>query len=76
MRFWRDLPGSFEVCLFCASNTASLAILSYHFITSGAEVFGFINAGKMLAGLGLIGLHVGLTLMATAIGFYIFKSVL
>ena len=46
------------------------------FSTFSAEVFGFINAGKVLAGLGLIGLHVGLTLMATAIGFYIFKSVL
>lgn len=46
------------------------------FSTFSAEVFGFINAGKVLAGLGLIGLHVGLTLMATAIGFYLFKSVL
>ena len=46
------------------------------FSTFSAEVFAFLNAGKLLAGLGLIGLHVGLTLMATAIGFYIFKSVL
>jgi len=46
------------------------------FSTFSAEVFTFINSGRVLAGLGLIGLHVGLTLMATAIGFYIFKSVL
>ena len=46
------------------------------FSTFSAEVFTFLNAGKLFAGLGLIGLHVGLTLMATAIGFYIFKSVL
>ena len=46
------------------------------FSTFSAEVFTFLNAGKLLAGLGLIGLHVVLTLMATAIGFYIFKSVL
>lgn len=46
------------------------------FSTFSAEVFTFLNAGKLLAGLGLIGLHVGLTLMATAIGFYCVKSVL
>ncbi|MGO3756782.1 fluoride efflux transporter CrcB [Psychrobacter celer] len=46
------------------------------FSTFSAEVFAFLNAGKLLTGLGLIGLHVGLTLMATTIGFYIFKSVL
>lgn len=46
------------------------------FSTFSAEVFACINAGKLLAGLGLVGLHVGLTLLATAIGFYFFKLVL
>lgn len=46
------------------------------FSTFSAEVFTFISAGRLLAGLGLIGLHVGLTLLATALGFYFFKSVL
>ena len=46
------------------------------FSTFSAEVFTFISAGKVLAGLGLIGLHVGLTLLATAVGFYLFKLVL
>ena len=46
------------------------------FSTFSVEVFTFINNGKLLAGLGLIGLHVGLTLLATAIGFYLFKLVL
>lgn len=46
------------------------------FSTFSAEVFTFIHAGRVLAGLGLIGLHVGLTLIATAIGFYLFKSIL
>ena len=46
------------------------------FSTFSAEVFTFISAGKVLAGLGLIGLHVGLTLLATAAGFYFFKLVL
>ena len=46
------------------------------FSTFSAEVFTFISAGKILAGLGLIGLHVGLTLLATAVGFYLFKLVL
>ncbi|WP_288995423.1 CrcB family protein [uncultured Psychrobacter sp.] len=46
------------------------------FSTFSAEVFTFISAGKLLAGLGLIGLHVGLTLLATAAGFYFFKLVL
>ena len=39
------------------------------FSTFSVEVFTFIHNGKLLAGLGLIGLHVGLTLLATAIGF-------
>ncbi len=46
------------------------------FSTFSAEVFTFINEGRILAGLALIGLHVGLTLLATAIGFYLFKWVL
>ena len=46
------------------------------FSTFSAEVFTFIHNGRLLAGLGLIGLHVGLTLLATAIGFYFFKLVL
>ncbi|MGP5060194.1 fluoride efflux transporter CrcB [Psychrobacter celer] len=46
------------------------------FSTFSAEVFTFISAGRLLAGLGLIGLHVGLTLLATALGFYFFKLVL
>ena len=46
------------------------------FSTFSAEVFTFISAGKLLAGLGLIGLHVGLTLLAIALGFYFFKLVL
>jgi CrcB protein len=46
------------------------------FSTFSAEVFTFINAGRLLAGLGLVGLHVGLTLLATALGFYFFKLVL
>lgn len=46
------------------------------FSTFSAEVFTFINAGKIVAGLGLVGLHVGLTLLATALGFYFFKLLL
>ena len=46
------------------------------FSTFSAEVFTFIHNGKLLAGLGLIGLRVGLTLLATAIGFYLFKLIL
>jgi len=46
------------------------------FSTFSAEVFTFIHDGRLLAGLGLVGLHVGLTLLATALGFYFFKLVL
>ena len=46
------------------------------FSTFSAEVFGVINDGRLLAGLALIGLHVGLTLLATALGFYFFKLIL
>ncbi|MEN6669821.1 fluoride efflux transporter CrcB [Psychrobacter sp. B38] len=46
------------------------------FSTFSAETFTLINDGRLLSGLILIGLHVGLTLLATAIGFYCFKCVL
>lgn len=46
------------------------------FSSFSAEVFGLLNSGKLLAGLLLIGLHVGLTLMATAIGYYLIKGML
>ena len=46
------------------------------FSTFSAEVFTFIHHGRLLAALGLVGLHVGLTLLATALGFYFFKFVL
>ncbi len=46
------------------------------FSTFSAEVFTFIHDGRLLAGLGLVGLHVGLTLLATAIGFYVCKLIL
>ncbi len=40
------------------------------FSSFSAEVFGLLNVGKIAAGLGLIGLHVLLTLLATAVGYY------
>ena len=46
------------------------------FSTFSAETFTLINDGRLLSGLALIGLHVGLTLIATALGFYFFKFVL
>lgn len=46
------------------------------FSTFSAEVFTFIHDGRLLAGLGLVGLHVGLTLLATAVGFYVCKLIL
>ncbi|AAZ18088.1 camphor resistance protein CrcB [Psychrobacter arcticus 273-4] len=46
------------------------------FSTFSAEVFTFIHHGRLLAALGLVGLHVGMTLLATALGFYCFKLVL
>lgn len=46
------------------------------FSTFSAETFALINDGRLLSGLMLIVLHVGLTLLATALGFYFFKCVL
>lgn len=46
------------------------------FSTFSAEVFSLINDGRVLAGLLLVALHVGLTLLATAIGFYTIKMAL
>ncbi|MGP4862762.1 fluoride efflux transporter CrcB [Psychrobacter sp. T6-5] len=46
------------------------------FSTFSAETFTLINDGRLLSGLVLVGLHVGLTLLATAIGFYLFKLIL
>lgn len=46
------------------------------FSTFSAEVFSFMHDGRLPAALALIGLHVGLTLLATACGFYFFKLVL
>ena len=45
------------------------------FSTFSAEVFSFIHDGRVLAGLSLVGLHVGLTLLATALGFYLFRLI-
>ncbi len=39
------------------------------FSTFSAEVFTFISDGKLLAGLGLVGLHVGLTLLLLGFTF-------
>lgn len=44
------------------------------FSSFSAEVFGVLNSGRLLAGLILIGLHVFLTLLATAIGYYVTKG--
>ncbi|WP_230660765.1 CrcB family protein [Psychrobacter sp. I-STPA10] len=46
------------------------------FSSFSAEVFTLIDGGRILAGLGLIALHLGLTLLATAIGVYLFKMIL
>ena len=46
------------------------------FSTFSAETFALINDGRLLSGLILIALHVGLTLLATAVGFYLLKLVL
>ena len=46
------------------------------FSTFSAEVFSLINDGRLLAGLLLVAMHVGLTLIATAVGFYVVKMAL
>ncbi len=46
------------------------------FSTFSSEVFGLLYDGKIVAGLGLIGLHVLFTLTATAIGYYVTRLVL
>lgn len=46
------------------------------FSTFSAETFGLLNTGRMAAALALIGLHVLLTLAATALGFYATKLAL
>lgn len=43
------------------------------FSTFSAEVFSLLNTGKVMQGLLLIAVHVFLTLIATAIGFYSLK---
>lgn len=70
-RMGSGLPDNVRVFVitgFCGGLTT--------FSTFSAEVFGFIHDGRVLAGLSLVGLHVGLTLLATAAGFYFFKLVL
>lgn len=46
------------------------------FSTFSAEVFDLLNSGRLVAGLMLIGLHVTLTLLATAIGYYLVKGLI
>lgn len=46
------------------------------FSTFSSEVFGLLNDGKIIAGMGLIAVHVLLTLAATAIGYYFTRLVL
>lgn len=46
------------------------------FSSFSAEVFTLIQAGRLLASLSLVGLHVALTLLATAVGFYMFRLML
>lgn len=46
------------------------------FSTFSSEVFALLNEGKVFAGIGLIGIHVLLTLAATAIGYYLTRFVL
>lgn len=43
------------------------------FSTFSAEVFNLFHAGKVLPALGLIALHLTLTLLMTAVGCYIFQ---
>lgn len=44
------------------------------FSTFSAEVFTMINAGKVLYALAWVAMQVIITLAATAVGFYVFKS--
>lgn len=44
------------------------------FSTFSAETFTLLQQGRIVTALALIGLHVGLTLLATAIGFYAIKG--
>lgn len=44
------------------------------FSTFSSEVFTLLNSGRVAAGLGLIAIHVILTLTATAIGYYITRG--
>lgn len=46
------------------------------FSSFSAEVFVLINSGRVAAGLAVIGLHLLLTLVATAVGFYLTKGLL
>lgn len=43
------------------------------FSSFSAEVFALLNQGRLMAGLGLILLHVALTLCATAVGYILIK---
>ncbi|WP_201615461.1 CrcB family protein [Psychrobacter urativorans] len=45
------------------------------FSTFSVEVYSLIDDGRMLSGLSLVGLHVGLTLLATAAGIFLFRLV-
>ncbi len=46
------------------------------FSTFSSEVFALMHDGRMLAGLALAGTHMLLTLLATAVGFYLFEAIL
>lgn len=46
------------------------------FSSFSSEVFGLLTEGKVIPGLILIGLHVGLTLIATAVGYYSIRLLL
>lgn len=45
------------------------------FSTFSSEVFGLLNEGELIAALSLIGLHVLLTLVATAVGYYLIRLI-
>lgn len=46
------------------------------FSTFSAETFTLLNQGRIIAGLSLILLHISLTLIATAVGFFVIKQIL